>query len=421
MKPLVATIPDSLSSRPGWRFRPILLFSLFTFLFCLADSARASSSASSPAFVFDARYAPSGITPEAWAGTEVHSLSALFLLQTCPIAADADADGLPDVWELYHGTDPNTPDANLDSDNDGRTNLQEYNAGTAPLVADDWSLSSAASPAFLLDASTPRPDIPDLSIVEVHALSQLFRLATVFRAPDTDSDGLPDAWERLHGTDPNTPDADLDPDNDGRTNLEEYNAGTDPFTPDDWSVSSAPSPAFLTDTRILYAGLPPSISNLFAVVRVASGTFVCDTGGLYYDWDGDGIPNWWCLRYTGEKTGIDPKGDLDRDGVSNLDEFTAYTDPTDPSSFLAITLEPLPAPSSSARAAESSPSYAVTWPSAPNRIYTLYAADSLMNDATITPLATLPGTGGTLSVPVPHSSSTPILFFYLTVDLPPAD
>ncbi len=405
-----------------WGFSPIpllplLLIFLFPFLFSLAASARASSTAASPAFTFDARYAPSGITPDAWAGTEVSDLSALFSLQTRPIAVDTDSDGLPDVWELYHGTNPLTPDADLDPDNDGRTNLQEYNAGTSPLVPDDWSLSSAASPSFLLDASAPRPDIPDTSLVEVHSLSLPFRLATVLRAADSDSDGLPDAWELAHGTDPSTPDAHLDPDNDGRTNLEEYNAGTNPIAPDDWALSASPSPAFHTDTRILYARPPPDIPNLFAVVRLAPRASLCDTGGLYYDWDGDGIPNWWCLRYTGEKTGIDPSADPDHDGASNLEEFTAYTDPTDPDSYFAVTLLP---PTSGTRA---SSSYRLAWPSAPGRIYTVQASPAL--DATGTdlpwtapPLATLEGTGDLLTYPI--SQTTPTLFLRVSVTLAPA-
>ncbi|MDT8273438.1 MAG: REJ domain-containing protein [Desulfomonilia bacterium] len=51
---------------------------------------------------------------------------------------------------------------------------------------------------------------------------------------DSDGDGIPDAWERLHGLDPSDPhDAAYDSDQDGISNLEEYVAGTDPMDPSD--------------------------------------------------------------------------------------------------------------------------------------------------------------------------------------------
>lgn len=49
---------------------------------------------------------------------------------------------------------------------------------------------------------------------------------------DSDKDGLPDAWEILHGLDPkNAADASLDKDLDGATNAQEFVAGTNPTDP----------------------------------------------------------------------------------------------------------------------------------------------------------------------------------------------
>jgi len=49
---------------------------------------------------------------------------------------DFDSDGLPDDWEDDNGTDPARSSADEDPDEDGRSNLQEYQEGTDPQVSD---------------------------------------------------------------------------------------------------------------------------------------------------------------------------------------------------------------------------------------------------------------------------------------------
>ena len=66
---------------------------------------------------------------------------------------DADADGMPDVWELRHGFNPlDSSDAAGDADNDGMGNLDECLRGRNPHAG-----AVAADPCLILSATEMSP------------------------------------------------------------------------------------------------------------------------------------------------------------------------------------------------------------------------------------------------------------------------
>ena len=380
----------------------------------------------SPAFTFDARYHASGLTPDAWVSYQAEGLSSRFSAATVTRAADANHNGILDEWEAQYKLVGANAAADADPDNDGRTNIEEYNAGTNPTVAENYLASIAESPALLVDTWIASTAGGFSELVEVWGLSRLFTTDTAGRAPDADKDGLPDWWENLYGLNSNVADAHLDSDSDGRTNLEEYNAGTNPIVANDWTKSvSESNEAFETDTRILYIGGNPTFDTTFAVIKVSNG-FVCDTGGLYYDWDGDGIPNWWEARFsrTGSKTGLDALADDDSDGMSNYGEFVAYTNPTNSSSKFAISIVPtkeaptnikpqsvvqLRAVGHRLSNGAGTTNFALKWQSAKGRIYSVYATASLSEGWPEEPMAEITGTGDVLEY-VPEEAAAVQLF-----------
>lgn len=124
---------------------------------------------------------------------------------------DSDEDGLPDFVEKQIGTDIN----NEDTDSDGLTDYQEYYIlGTDPLVYD--SVTEGVSDA---DADS---DDDGLSNIKE------FELGTKPFNPDTDNDGLTDGDEvNIYGTDH----LKYDTDDDGISDGDEVALGTDPLSP----------------------------------------------------------------------------------------------------------------------------------------------------------------------------------------------
>lgn len=92
------------------------------------------------------------------AGLEIPSGRGQVLRGTFRVAegslSDTDGDGIPDAWEAMYplgrngsvGLDAEGDDASEDNDEDGRTNWEEYVAGTDPLDAD--SLFAVQSVSF---------------------------------------------------------------------------------------------------------------------------------------------------------------------------------------------------------------------------------------------------------------------------------
>ena len=212
--------------------------------------------------------------------------------------ADIDNDGMLDQWEFDNGLSYNNPnDAAIDSDNDGLTNLQEYQYGT---------------------------NINDV---------------------DSDNDGISDGDEVANGSDPHDyKDSTVDSDGDGLTNAQEIELGTDPFNPDtDGDGVNDADDAFPLDFLESkdednngvgdnyqhdydYDGMPNTFEQSYGLNPYSDDTAL--------DLDNDGMSNWQEYIYQFEPNNpADANFDADSDGHTNLMELLAGTHPRDASSF----------------------------------------------------------------------------------------
>ena len=197
---------------------------------------------------------------------------------------------------------------------------------------------------------------------------------------DSVGDGIPDSWRAQYfpNVDPtgattnNISCATCDPDGDGLNNLAELLAGTVPTNPASAfriitvdeigeeirvSFTSVGSKYYCLDRCDYLGGTWSTIVDNIPGndgAQQATDMWGANRGGAFYrvrlnespnptlvDSDGDGIPDAWMMQYFDHPTGqagdkSRPGDDADGDGVSNLKEYLAGTDPTNSASAFRI-------------------------------------------------------------------------------------
>jgi subtilisin family serine protease len=152
------------------------------------------------------------------------------------------------------------------------------------------------------------------------------------------------------------------------TQIYQYLDGTSMATPHVSGAVAFAAMNFPSET------VPQRIQRVLANVDVISGlNGKVRTGGRLnlqrtVDTDNNGLPDWWELQYFGHLTGTAPNADADHDGMSNLAEWLAGTNPTNASSCLRLIALP----------ANTTNPFVVKWPSVAGKYYWLERATNLL-------------------------------------------
>lgn len=192
---------------------------------------------------------PAGVKTLGWTGGADGEVSLAFVQTGNP---DSDADTLTDVWELswpgitaltqLNGTittPSGTGNGSGDWDGDGFTDAQEFNGGvnssnptlaaSVPGDVDGDGFSDAVEIANFGNLSqTPGGDYDGDYATNQAEVTAATSPTNAGQWPDSDADGMADAWETANGLVVGTDDSAGQADADGIPNIQEFQAGTDP-------------------------------------------------------------------------------------------------------------------------------------------------------------------------------------------------
>ena len=293
---------------------------------------------------------------------------------------DSNNDGIPDAWELQNfGTI--SIDINADPDHDGKSNLQEYLAGTDPNNPGDYvqaiatTIDSGNHYAYGANIGwiNLRGDTNHAAVIGEYACLGFIYSANV-------------GWIHLGNGSPtngiyyqNLSVSDFGVNQDGPGNLRGYAYGANVGWIN-FENTGAPKVDLRTGVLSGYVWSANcgwiSFSNAVAYVQ----TDTISRGAL----DSNGLPLAWELQNFGH-TGVDPNADPDHDGMSNLQEYLAGTNPNDANDNLRIT---------AVTHGTLTPAYtALQWTAKPTRFYAIQQRNALDAASVWTDWFVLPNAG----------------------------